>query len=167
MEMAGLRYEDRLEGASKFLPCKVRIMFLPRENGPWSHANTIVTALKDPPELEKHEAKEAKEKWMILYLVRDHLVPHLSEKNSTSAMCWTLTNMFQSNSENRKMVLRGRLRNTKMSKINLVSSYLTRITQVHDQLGAVNKTMTYVELVRVALNGFTNPWTSFIKGICA
>jgi hypothetical protein len=65
------------------------------------------------------------------------------------------------------MVLRDRLRNTKMSKTDSVTSYLTRITQVRDQLGAVGETVTDVELVRVALNGFTKPWTSFIEGICA
>jgi hypothetical protein len=65
------------------------------------------------------------------------------------------------------MVLRDRLRNTKMSKTDSVTSYLTKITQVRDQLEAVGETVTYVELVRVALNGFTKPWTSFIEGICA
>ena len=63
------------------------------------------------------------------------------------------------------MVLRDRLRNTRISKVDLVTSYLTRITQVHDQLRAVNEAVTDVELVRVALNGFTKPWTSFIEGI--
>jgi hypothetical protein len=99
--------------------------------------------------------------------VRDHLIPHLSEKKSANAMFSTLTNLFQSNNKNRKMVLRDRLKNTKMSKTDSVTTYLTRITQVHDQLGAVSETVTDVELVRVALNGFTKPWTSFIEGICA
>jgi hypothetical protein len=65
------------------------------------------------------------------------------------------------------MVLRDRLKNTKMSKTDLVTNYLTRITWVRDQLGVVGETVIDVELVRVALNGFTKPWTSFIEGICA
>jgi hypothetical protein len=48
-----------------------------------------------------------------------------------------------------------------------VTNYLTKITQVHDQLGVVGEALTSVELVRVALNGFTKPWTSFIEYICA
>jgi hypothetical protein len=63
------------------------------------------------------------------------------------------------------MVLRDRLRNTRISKVDLVTSYLTRITQVRDQSGEIDETMTDVELVRLALNGFTKPWTSFIEGI--
>jgi 2-phosphoglycerate kinase len=159
--------QDRLKGASNFLPWKARIMFLLRENGLWSHANTAMIASTGPAKLVKHEVKEAKAMWMILDLVRDHLVPHLSEKKSANAMFSNLTNLFQSNNENQKMVLRDRLRNTKKSKTDSVISYLTRITQVCDQLGVVGETMTDVELVRVALNGFTKPWTSFIKGICA
>jgi hypothetical protein len=161
LEMAttGLRHEDRLEGASNFLPWKARIMFLLRENGLWSHVNTAVTASIDPVELAKHEAREAKTMWMILYLVKDHLVPHLYEKKSGNAMFSTLTNLFQSKNKNRKMVLRDRLRNTKMSTTDSVTSYLTRITQFRDQLGAVDETVTDVELERVALNGFTKPWT--------
>jgi hypothetical protein len=65
------------------------------------------------------------------------------------------------------MVLRDRLRNAKMSKNDSVTNYLTRITQVFDHLGAVGEIVTDVELVRVVLNGFTKPWTSFIEVICA
>jgi hypothetical protein len=75
--------------------------------------------------------------------------------------------MFQSNNKNQKMVLSDRLKNTKMSKPDSVKTYLTKITRVRDQLVEVNDTATDVELERVALNGFTKAWTSFIKGICA
>jgi 2-phosphoglycerate kinase len=86
-----------------------------------------VIAPPNPAKLAKHEAREAKAMWMILDSVRDHLVPHLSEKKSANAMFSTLTNMFRSNNENRKMVLRDRLKNTKMSKTDSVTSYLTSI----------------------------------------
>jgi hypothetical protein len=59
-----------------------------------------VIALTDPTKLAKHEAREAKAMWMILDSVRDHLIPHLSEKKSANAMFSTLTNLFQSNNEN-------------------------------------------------------------------
>jgi hypothetical protein len=45
-----------------------------------------------------------------------------------------------------------------MSKIDSVTSYLTGITQVHDQLGEVREG---------GLEWFHKPWTSFIEGICA
>jgi 2-phosphoglycerate kinase len=116
-----------------------------------------VTASTDIAEMAKHEEREAKAMWIILDSVRDHLVPDLFEKKSAYPMFSTLTNLSQSNNENRKMVLWDRLMNTKMSKTDSMTSYLIRITQVHDQLGAVGEVVTNVELVRVALNGFTKP----------
>jgi hypothetical protein len=61
-------------------------MFLLKENGLWSHANTVVITSTYPAEMAKHKEREAKEMWMILDSVRDHLVPHLSEKKSANAM---------------------------------------------------------------------------------
>jgi hypothetical protein len=132
MVAIGLMYEDWFEGASNFLPWKARIVFPLKENGLWSHVDTAVNVSIDPADLAKHEAKEAKAMWMILDSVRDHLVTHLSEKKSTNAMFSTLTNLFQSKNENQKMVLRDRLRNTKMTKTESVTNYLTKITQVRD-----------------------------------
>jgi len=95
MAVTSLIYEDWLEGASNFLPWKARIMFFLKENGLWSHANTIVIASTYPAKLAKHEAKEAKAMSMILDLARDLLVSHLSEKKLVNAMFSTLTNLFR------------------------------------------------------------------------
>ena len=75
--------------------------------------------------------------------------------------------MIHSNIHNRKMVLKEELKNTKMSKEDIVASYLTTITQVCDKLVAVGETMANPELERVALNRFTKPWAPFVKGIVA
>ena len=63
------------------------------------------------------------------------------------------------------MVLKEELRSTKMSKTNTIASYLTKITQIDDKLAIVGETMGDPELVRIALNGLTNPWAPFVKKI--
>jgi hypothetical protein len=60
--------------------------------------------------------------------VKDHLIPHLSEKKSARDMFVALTNLFQSSNSNRKMVLKEKFRNTKMSRPDTVTNYLTKIT---------------------------------------
>ena len=45
----------------------------------------------------------------------------------------SLTRLYQSFNENRKMVLREKLKRIKMTKVENVTSYLTRITQVRDE----------------------------------
>ena len=52
------------------------------------------------------------------------------------------------------MVLQERLRSTRMAKGGVVP-YLTRLTQIRDKLGAVGSKIEDIELVRIALNGFS------------
>ena len=52
---------------------------------------------------------------------------------------------------------REKLKDTKMTKLDMVTSYLTKITQVHDQLADVGEVVLDKELVRTALNGFSKP----------
>ena len=64
-----------------------------------------------------------------------------------------LTELFQSSNENRKMVLREKLKSIKMVKGEVCMAYLTRISQVRDELAAVGVVVTGLELVRTTLNG--------------
>ena len=69
--------------------------------------------------------------------------------------------------ENQNMVLQERMRDTKMAKGEGVVPYLTRLTQIRDELGAVGSNTEDEELVRIALNGFSRPWDTFVKGVVA
>jgi hypothetical protein len=106
MIAAGLMFEYGLDSASNFVPCKARITLVLMENGLWEFANTKVTPPTNPKDLAVHELKDVKAKRIILDAVKDHLIPHISEKKSAKEMFVALTNLFQSNNTNRKMVLR-------------------------------------------------------------
>ena len=54
-----------------------------------------------------------------------------------------------------------------MTELDTVTSYLTKITQVHYQLAVVGEVVTDEEMVGIAFNGFTKAWAPFIKGIIA
>ena len=45
--------------------------------------------------------------------------------------------------------------------------YLTRLTQIRDELGVVGSKIDDEELVRITLNGFSKPWDTFFKGVVA
>jgi hypothetical protein len=64
---------------------------------------------------------------IILDGVKDHLIPHLTGKATTWYMWGALETLFQNKNENRKMVLREKLREIKMTGSENVTSYLTRI----------------------------------------
>jgi len=86
------------------------------ENGLWDFANTIVTTPTDPKDLVAHELKDVKSRRIILDAVKDHLIPHLSEKKSAREMFVALTNLFQRSNANKNLVLREMLKDTKMTR---------------------------------------------------
>jgi len=63
------------------------------------------------------------------------------------------------------MVLREKIRVTKMTKSDTVTNYLFNITQIHDQLETIWEVFKNEEMVRTNVNSFTKPWGPFIKCI--
>ena len=59
--------------------------------------------------------------------VKDHLIPHLAEKKTAYDMWDALKQLLGAKNENRKMALKDKLHNVKMTQGESVSSYLTRI----------------------------------------
>ena len=104
---------------------------------------------------------------IIMDGVKDHIVPHLSGKKTATKMWTALESLYQSKNENQKMVLQERMRNTKMAKGEGVVPYLTRLTQIRDELGVVGSKTDDEELVQIALNGFSKPRDTFVKGVVA
>jgi hypothetical protein len=65
------------------------------------------------------------------------------------------------------MVLRDKLRNNKMSKIDTIVTYLTKIMQVRDEMSVIGEIVHDPKKVRTTLNGVTDPWKVFVDGIVA
>ena len=64
-------------------------------------------------------------------------------------------------------MLKDKLKSTKMLKGEGTTSYLTRLSQVRDELSTVGVKVSDVKMVRIALKGFIEEWKPFIKGIIA
>ena len=54
-----------------------------------------------------------------------------------------------------------------MNKGENMTTYLTKITQVRDELGSTGEVIESVELVRTALNGVAKPWAVFVESMVA
>jgi hypothetical protein len=167
----GLRVEDRLDGAANFNPWKERIVLLLQECELWDIVNNtqtnLVTVPTDATLLAAYTKKNIKAKRIILDAIKDHVIPHVTGKSNAYEMWESLTKLYQSSNENRKMVLREKLKGIKMTKTENVATYLTKITQVRDELGVVGEVIADNELVRTALNGVTKQWVVFVEGIVA
>jgi hypothetical protein len=167
MASAGLRFEDRLDGASNFCPWRERIGLVLEENGLLEIVEGKVAAPADPVQLATHNKKDVKARRIIVDGVKDHIIPHLSGKKTTKDMWEALVKLYQSDNQSRKMLLREKLRSTKMAKGESVVTYLTKFTQIRDELAVVGEAVDETELVRTTLNGFTKQWEVFVRGVVA
>ena len=57
-----------------------------KENNIWQFVSITVVPPSDPISLDLHEVKEARTQRILLDGVKDHLIPHLSEKTKTKKM---------------------------------------------------------------------------------
>jgi hypothetical protein len=127
MASSSLRFEDRLEGAANFSPWKERITLVLMGNGLWDFAEKEIQVPSDPTQATQHNLKDVKARGIILDVVKDHIIPHITGKNTTHKMWTTLIKLYQSDNQNRKMVLREKLSSIKMNRSETVASYFTRI----------------------------------------
>ena len=54
-----------------------------------------------------------------------------------------------------------------MNKSENMTTYLTKITQVRDELGAIGEVIQSVELARTTLNRVAKPWVIFVVSVVA
>ena len=59
------------------------------------------------------------------------------------------------------------MKNVKIQNVETMPSYLTRVSQVKEQLEVVDEKVDNAEIVMPTLNGLPRSWDSFIQGICA
>ena len=81
-----------------------------------------VAAPVDSVQLVDFNKKNAKGKRLILDGVKDQVIPHVRGKTYAHEMWTTLTNLYQSTNENRKMVLREKVKAIKMDKTDGVTT---------------------------------------------
>jgi hypothetical protein len=162
-----LRVEDRLAGAGNWSPWKARIVLILEELELWDIVENPVVPPTDAVLMAEFRKRNIRAKRTILDAVKDHIIPHVFGEDFTFQMWQSSCGLYQSPNQNQKMVLQEKLRGTKMMKTDSVTSFLTRFSQIRDELAVVGEIVDPFELVRIALNGFSKPWESFVRGIVA
>ena len=166
----GLRVEDRLDGHTNYSVWKERMQSIFEEAEVWDimvhTTQTPVVVPTDATQLAAYNRKNNKGKRLILDGIKDHCIPHVRGKSNAHEMWTALSNLYQSTNENRKMVLKEKLKNIKMGN-DSAAGYLTKITNVKDELAAIGEAIPPTELVRIAVNGLPCSWMNFADGVCA
>jgi hypothetical protein len=139
--------EDRLDGSSNFNSWKSRLQITLQEDDLLSLIEkTLLEAITDEDKAD-WKADDVKVRKIIIYSVRDHLLPHITTLKITYEMYDALKKMFERNNTNKDLALKHKIQNIKMTKVETISTFFMRISfmrisEIRDQLGAIRETIT-------------------------
>ena len=84
-----------------------------------------------------HKKNLVKAKKNIVDSITNHLISQVSSLKTPNEMFDSLSKLFEGNNINRKMTLRNQLKNVKIQNAETIQSYFTRVSQIKEQLVAV------------------------------
>jgi len=128
-------------------------------------------ATKTLPDTSTNEEKEirreedVKARKIIIYSVRDHLLPRIANLKTTFEMYEALKDMFESDNTLISLTLKGQLQSTKITKGDTVATFFMKISEIKEQLGAIGEIMFDKELVLSTLNNLQKVSESFLQSI--
>jgi putative lipoic acid-binding regulatory protein len=111
--------------------------------------------------MEKFKDNDINAMSIIMDSIKDHLIPYISHLDSSKKMYDTLTNLFSVRNIGQVMSLKNELHNMKMNDDDNITSYFVRISQLRDQLKAIEEIISEKELVNIVLNGLPKTWDAF------
>ena len=96
-------------------------------------------------------------KRIIADSIKDHLIPHVSSLKTPEKMFDALIKLFEWKNINQKMTLRNQLKNVKIQHSKIIQSYFTRVSQIKEQLEAIEENVKG-EIVVTTLNRLPRSW---------
>jgi hypothetical protein len=121
------------------------------------------TTTDEEKEIKREEDVKAIK--IIIYSVRDHLLPRISTLKTTYEMYEALKDMFESENTLRSLTLKCQLQSTKMTKGDTVATFFMKILEIKEQLGAIGETMSDRELVLSTLKYLPKHSEPFLQSI--
>jgi hypothetical protein len=173
--MNSMKSENKLDGASNFRAWKTRIDLILARNKVLDIVKGKIMKLefkegeeKEPQNvaaMEKFKDVDINAMSIIVDSIKDHLIPYIYHLDSSKKMYDALTNLFSVRNIGQVMSLKNELRDMKMNDDNNITSYFVRISQLRDQLQAIEEITLEKELVNIVLNGLPNTWDAFFASM--
>jgi hypothetical protein len=157
--------EDRLDGSSNFSSYKSRLQVTLKEYDLLKVIQNTLPETTIDEENEIRREEDVKARKILIYSVRDHLLPCIVNLKTTYEMYEALKYMFESDNTLRALTLKGQLQSAKMTKGDTVAILFMKISKIKEQLGAIGEIMSDRELVLSTLNNITKHWEPFLQSI--
>jgi putative lipoic acid-binding regulatory protein len=111
--------------------------------------------------MEKFKDNDVNAMSIIVDYIKDHLIPYVSHLESSKKMYDALTNLFFVKNIGQVVSLKNELCDMNMNDDDNITSYLVRISQLRDQLQAIEEIISEKESVNIVLNGLPKTWDAF------
>ena len=109
--------------------------------------------------------EDVKARKIIIYPVRDNLLPRIANLKTTYDMYKTLKGMFESDKSLRALTLKSQLQITKMTKDDIVALFFMRLSEIKEHLEIVGEIMSDREILLITLHNLPKSWEPFLQSI--
>ena len=147
------KLEDKLEGVDNFRAWKQRISLMLEENDLDKYVTEEVPEPKGEEARVNHKKNMIRAKRIISDSIKDNLIPQISSLKTPKKMLDALTKLFEEKNINRKMTLRDQLKIVKIQDLETIQSYFSRVSQINEQLEAIEENVKEGEIMMTTLNG--------------
>ena len=161
----GLPVEDRLDGVSNYGSWKPRVLMTLEENEVKDFALIAVPVPNDAVQQASWRKSDVKARKILMVSMTNHLLSVTAKKETTKEMFDALKKLFERDSTSGSIALRTQLHTIKMTILEFVASYFTRVIELRDQLGDIGETIYDRELSIYILRGLPNSWESFVQSV--
>jgi hypothetical protein len=120
--------EDRLDGSRNFNSWKSRLQITLEEDDLLSVIQNTLPETTTDEEKEEIKEDDVKARKIIIYSVRDHLLPRIANLKTTYEMYEALKNMFESENTLKALTLKGWLQSIKMTKSETVATFFMKMS---------------------------------------
>ena len=123
--------EYRLDGASNFSPWKSKLLVTLEEDDLLDvTTKTLPDTTTDIENKKIRKEEDVKARKIIIYSIRDHLLPRIANLKTTYDMYKTLKGMFESDNTLRALTLKSQLQSTKMTKEDTVARFFMKLSKI-------------------------------------
>jgi hypothetical protein len=157
--------EDRLDGESNFSPWKSKLLVTLEEDDLLDVTTKALPATTTDIEKKIRKEEDVKARKIIIYSVRDHLLPRIANLKTTYDMYEVLKGMFESDNTLKALTLKSQLQSTKMTKGDLVALFFMKLSEIKEQLESIGEIMSDREIVLTTLQNLPKSWEPFIQSI--
>ena len=148
-----MRLEYALDGSSNYTAWKDHMEVVLEDNGlrdfiDQEFHKSVVANAQELAEWKKYVVRVRR---ILLEGVRDHIVSSIYGKETLFSMWKTLKDLYQNNSDQRKLALKDKLRKIKKEEGETIPTYLEKFTQCRDEIRSVGMIVVYDDLVSLTL----------------